>query len=313
MSKKTTTAQNQGAGTGSINSGLTAGLSGAPVSFAPTIINKPGTTVTIQERTVPDYVVNKSTKHYAFLSTNATMQSSPAPGSPTGYTINYNAAAGQVLSLPFNPNSLNFNYRLNKISFDTYGGRVTQLLSVKIDSLQVQGDAGSRANLNALFNGLKSLQQNQIESQNSILFTIPYNQTNDLSNTLFNGSNLSFYVWIRNIEIGWDPTSVTYPYNISFEVEDTGYPGYAASSSNPTNGYGSLTTFIANTALEKLFANSAGANEIGFGGGSTNLSAYYAGLTPVGGPNGYPSAGGGTATDTTQAAGLGSQSIYGGQ
>ena len=50
------------------------------------------------------------------------------------------------LSFPFDPNNLNFSYNLNKASFDTYGGRVTQILSVKINTMQIQGDAVPRVN-----------------------------------------------------------------------------------------------------------------------------------------------------------------------
>jgi hypothetical protein len=304
-----------------IANGLTAGLGGTTISFAPTLTNSPDTQVTVAQVDVPVYNIVPPIPNVAFLSTNSTMQSTFSPTSSTGYAP---PGAGTSLSFPFNPNSLNFNYILNKQSFDTYGGRVTQLLSVKIDSLNVQGDAGSRGNLLSFFNGIKNLQENQIQTQSSILFTIP-NSGSDLAKTMLGqdssgvGTSLSFYVWIRSIDIGWDPTSVTYPYSLSFEVEDISYPGYAPDPTNLVGGYGSLISFIANTALEKLFINSAGANEVGFGAGTTNgttnFSAYYAGLapspvpSPVGGTGAYTNAGGNNATDLTQLTNLGANPI----
>jgi hypothetical protein len=59
---------------------------------------------------------------------------------------------GKIYNFPFNINSLEWNYQLNSQSFDTIGGRVTQLLSVRINTMTAQGEAGSRKNLMNLYN-----------------------------------------------------------------------------------------------------------------------------------------------------------------
>jgi len=202
----------------------------------------------------------------AFLSTGLIVKQTT-----TGYT---KTAGSQQLSFPFNPNNLNWNYTLNKLSFDTYGGRVTQILSVKIDTMTVQADAGSRANLMALFAGLKQMQTNQIETRAPIKFVIPSNPS-DLSKTMLGNGGLTFWVWFKGIEIGWDPTTVTYPFNLTFEVQDSSYPGYE----NGTNGYAKLSDNIKSTELAGLF-NGATSNQIGYS--NTGSSSYYAGMQPIG-------------------------------
>lgn len=138
------------------------------------------------------------------------------------FSIRFANDPTSTVILPFNPNSLNWQYRLNKISIDTYGGRVTQLLSVLIETMSIQGEAGSRAALLNLFEKLKALQLRQISNQQSLVITLP--------------NHFAIYVWFKNINLGWDPTTVTYPYDLTFEVEDVG-------------GYGALTDFIMNMEL----------------------------------------------------------------
>jgi len=178
---------------------------------------------------------------------------------------------GTQLSFPFNPNSLVFQYNLNRHTFDTYGGRVTQILSVSISNMTIQGDAGSRVNLMAFFTGYKSFQESQIQSSQPLILVLPK-------------SNLSFYVWLRGLDIGWDPTTVTYPYNLSLEVMDSSY----RNTDGSIIGYSNLSTFVSNSEIQNLF-NGAGANQIGYGNdGTTTLSAYYAGMA---GYNRYTSTG----------------------
>jgi hypothetical protein len=205
-----------------------------------------------QKKVTTDHVTE-----VAFLSTGTSVTQNA-----TGFTV---TAGSDQLSFPFDPNSLNFTYTLNKQTFDTYGGRVTQILSVKIDTMTILGDAGSRVNLMAFFTGYKQFQEAQIQSSSPLILTLP-------------NSNLSFYVWLRGLDIGWDPSTTTNPYSLSLEVADSSYK----SQSGATMGYSTLSNFITSTEIQNLF-NGAGSNEIGYGNnGSTTLSAYYAGMAGIG-------------------------------
>lgn len=152
-------------------------------------------------------------------------------------------------AFPYTPNSVNWSYTLNKASFDTVGGRVTQLLSIKIGTMTWEGDAGSKSALLDLFNNFTKIQQDQINNEES--------------------SNLSFYapigsgapdknilVWVRNMEVSWDYQSVTYPYRMQFEVDEE---------------FGQISNVLTSTALDRL------ASEIGWTDGQSG-AYYYSGL-----------------------------------
>jgi hypothetical protein len=109
---------------------------------------------------------------------------------------------------PFNINSLNWNYNLNQQSYSTIAGRVTQLLSVNISTVQIQGDAGSRGALLNMFENFKTMQDNQNSNKKHIMFSVP-------------SKNLHFAVWLESFQMGWDYTTVTYPYSISVQVDQT--------------------------------------------------------------------------------------------
>jgi len=198
-----------------------------------------------------------------------------------------------VLPLPFNPNELVFSYVLNKQSFDTYGGRVTQLLSVKIDSMTLQLDAGSRSNLVAFFNALKMYQTYQIEHQLPMKFTIPSNGS-ELANKMLTTTGLTFYVWLRSIDVGWDVKTTSNAFSLAFEVEDTSYEAYADSSS-AANGYAAVTKFIG--SIGGLFNITKGG--IGY-------SAFLAGMPSL---PGIPGTGSATVADLN-AAGVATASGY---
>ena len=218
---------------------------------------------------------------YAQLQTPTTTTQTLFGGSPV--------IVPQSLTFPFSPNDLNWNYKINKLTRDTYGGRVTQLLSVKIDTMVVTGDCGSRTNLMAFYAGLKQLQTTQITNRIPLTFFIP---SSDPMNP--DGSSLTFNVWIHSMEIGWDPTAVTYPYNVMFEVADDSYgAGY---------GYASLITLVSSQVLKDLFAGTS--NGIDYGNvGTTNLSAYYSGTLPAARYGGAQTA---SKSDLTTPTGLGS-------
>ncbi len=177
-----------------------------------------------------------------------------------------------LLALPFSPNELEWSYTLNKVSYDTYGGRVTQLLSVKINQMSLQADAGSRQNLMNIFTVIKQLQEDQIKNRLPLVLTVPADSTLK-SSSFVNGKTVSqstpitLHVWFNDMQIGFDPTTVAYPYIMNFNVADDSYPG--------NNSYSSLSKIITSSEIEKLFAKSPGHNEIDFG---TTSSLTYAGL-----------------------------------
>jgi hypothetical protein len=144
---------------------------------------------------------------------------------------------------PFNINSLNWNYNLNTQSFSTLGGRVTQVLSVNITSVQIQGEAGSRQALIKLFEEFKTIQDNQNQLKKNVTFNVP-------------SRNLTFRVWLESFQIGWDPTTTTYPYVITVEVDEV--------VSN------SAIDATAKSALNHLVNNNGG--NIGFSSAWTGLS-----------------------------------------
>lgn len=177
-----------------------------------------------------------------------------------------------LLTLPFSPNDLEWSYTLNKVSFDTYGGRVTQLLSVKIDQMSLQADAGSRLNLMNIYTAIKQLQEDQIVNHLPLVLTVPADSPVKY-NTTVNGKHTShstpitLSLWYSDMQIGFDPTTVTYPYIMNFNVADESYPS--------NNSYSSLSKIITNAEIAGLFAKSPGNNEIDFG---TTSSLTYAGL-----------------------------------
>ena len=183
-----------------------------------------------------------------------------------------NSQGTTVLNLPFSPNNLQWSYTLNKVSFDTYGGRVTQLLSVKIDQMSLQADAGSRQNLMNIYTIIKQLQENQIIDRTPLTLTVPADSTVKYSK-IINGKQtahstpITLNLWFNDMQIGFDPTTVTYPYIMNFNVSDDSYPN--------NTSYSSLSKLITDAEIQGLFAKSPGSNEIGFGLGN---SISYAGL-----------------------------------
>ena len=134
-----------------------------------------------------------------------------------------NGPASIVLTLPFSPNELQWSYTLNKVSYDTYGGRVTQLLSVKIDQMSLQADAGSRLNLMNIYTAIKQLQETQIVNRLPLILTVPADSTVKDSTT-GQSTPITLYLWFNDMQIGFDPTTVTYPYIMDFNVADESYP-----------------------------------------------------------------------------------------
>jgi hypothetical protein len=111
---------------------------------------------------------------------------------------------------PFYIDSLEWSYQLNSQSYDTIGGRVTQLLSVRFSTMSLQGEAGSRGALMALYDNFKTVQNNQNLSKRAMTLHIPSNNQS---------KSLSFSVFLESFQMQWDITTVTYPFAMTFEVD----------------------------------------------------------------------------------------------
>jgi len=118
----------------------------------------------------------------------------------------------QTIALPYNPNNVIWNYLLNKQTIDTYGGRVVQILSVATQQMNFTGDAGSRPKLLYLFSQLKEMQTNQIELKEPATLVIPASFAED--------GTITQSVYIDTINLGVDYTTVTHPYNVTFQIEE---------------------------------------------------------------------------------------------
>lgn len=113
---------------------------------------------------------------------------------------------------------------MNTQSFDTIGGRVTQLLSVQISTMYVIGETGGqsvpsrkkgasaniyesgRGALLQLYSNFKQAQDDQNQQKTSMRFSVP-------------SRGLSWVVWLQEMQIAWDPTVVSYQYQMSFQVD----------------------------------------------------------------------------------------------
>ena len=164
-----------------------------------------------------------------------------------------------TISLPYNPNETDWSYQLNRNVVDTYGGRVVQLLSVSTSSMNLSGDAGSRKNLLQLFSDLKKVQAAQISSQSSAVLNIPA--------TFAENGAITQNVYIQTVNIGWDPRTVTYPYTIVLEVEDS-------------TTYGNINENIMSTVINEITAQLGWTDGIGLSGSDGKLSLLYQGLEP---------------------------------
>jgi hypothetical protein len=118
----------------------------------------------------------------------------------------FNTVNNQYYYFPFNINSLNWAYNINTQSFDTYGGRVTQILSAMATTMSLQGEAGTRKKLLDLYGAFKGIQNDQNSSKQSMQLNVP-------------SRGLSYRVFLEQMSIAWDVTTVTYPYQMSFEIQ----------------------------------------------------------------------------------------------
>lgn len=108
----------------------------------------------------------------------------------------------------FNPSTVAWNYTNNTRSLDTLGGRVVQVLSSRIDSMSVQGLAGSRSELQRLAKNLKDIMNFHIQTQEPVLFKVPSKDWN-------------FRVYLQGVSnLGWSVQTVVYPYQLEMMVID---------------------------------------------------------------------------------------------
>lgn len=118
----------------------------------------------------------------------------------------FNPATHKTYNFPFNINSLNWNYQINTQSYDTYGGRVTQILSAMATTMTLQGEAGSRKRLLDLYTNYKELQDYQNANKTSMQLNVP-------------SRKLSYRVWLDQMSIAWDVSTVTYPFAMTFQIQ----------------------------------------------------------------------------------------------
>ena len=108
----------------------------------------------------------------------------------------------------YNPQSLSWGYQQNVGTFDTIGGRVYQVLSVSPTTLTVQGQAGNRYELQVMAKGILDIMNYHINSQSPVNFVVPSRKL-----------NMSVYV-VAMPQIGWDYTTVVYPYQLQLSIEE---------------------------------------------------------------------------------------------
>lgn len=129
------------------------------------------------------------------------------------------------IGFPFDPNQFEWGYATKTNVVQTLGGRVIQLLSLQIKSINWQGDAGSEANLLKLFDQLSLVLDRQVESGNPSTLSVP-------------SKGWSFKVYLDGLSgFSWTKTTVTYPYSLRFLVD---------------SGHGSIYTSLRTRELERL-------------------------------------------------------------
>jgi len=160
---------------------------------------------------------------------------------------------GITYSFPYNVNSVNWTYQMNTTSMSTIGGRVTQLLSARANTVVIQGEAGSREKLLTLYGNFKTMQDNQNIYKTSATLNIPRQ-----------GGQSSFFnthVWLEQMQIGWSVDTVVYPYSMAFEID------------NDLSGNSALSTAIVNDALNRITSGIGyNSNYLGFTSQSVNIS-----------------------------------------
>lgn len=183
-----------------------------------------------------------------------------------------------ALIFPVNPYSAQWAYKENVQSYDTIGGRVTQLLSVNIDGLTITSVAGSRGELQKIAEGIRRIMQYHITTSRPVTFKVP-------------SRAWSFTVYITAMpQIGWDVAATSYPFQLSMAVdEDTsGIQTHKITQS-------ALTRLAENVGYKKGFhGGEAGAFQKLTNSVLANASSRGGTTTSGGGSTGDPVSGTGT-------------------
>lgn len=109
--------------------------------------------------------------------------------------------------LPRGINGMGFGYTMNTQTYDTLGGRVVQLLSVKVDTLQISAHAGSRDALLQMFDFVAATMEVQTMSELPVRLEIP-------------SRDWAFDVWVVAMPaMRFDVQTVAYEYQLRLEVE----------------------------------------------------------------------------------------------
>lgn len=106
------------------------------------------------------------------------------------------------------PYTAEWEYGVNTNSVDTLGGRVVQVLSVDIGSLEVQSVAVSRAELQRLAQGFQNIMKYHVRTQEPVVFRVP-------------SMKWAMVVYLEAVpELGWAVQTVSYPFQLSMRVVD---------------------------------------------------------------------------------------------
>ncbi len=116
-----------------------------------------------------------------------------------------------------NPNYISYSYSLRTKTFETYGGKVVQILGVNYETLQIEIESGSKKTVNGKPGGyeyfrsvikwFKETSLWQRNTKNPIRFTYP-------------ARNYVLDVFLKSLSIADDLQNVTRPLQIEMEIEN---------------------------------------------------------------------------------------------
>lgn len=128
-------------------------------------------------------------------------------------------------TLPFNIDSLSWGYDMTTNSTDTLGGRVIQVLNVKVQGMTMEGMAGSRKNIVVLYALCKQAMDKHVETERPVRLIVP-------------SRDWQFDVYITSFpSVGWDLKTVGYKYRISLDVDED---------------FGSLTEKVKSSEIKRM-------------------------------------------------------------
>lgn len=116
---------------------------------------------------------------------------------------------GKTFTFPVNPNDIQWGYVLNTNVEETYGGRVVQILSVKIEEMTIKGEIGKGGwnGLNQMIQFITNMLVDQKVTQKPGVFFLP-------------SRNWRFSVYATSLPIRDSVTNVSYEYELKFQVQE---------------------------------------------------------------------------------------------